>query len=95
MVTNFGYSDWATTDISPEANIKMFYRLSRRKKDFLIESSIDGNTYRQMRIFHLHNIKEEIRIGLYACSPLNSSFQAEFRDIHFGKCVWKLHENLG
>ena len=41
VVTNNGYSDWATTEIS--ADIKtMWYRLSRREDDFCIECSIDG-----------------------------------------------------
>lgn len=38
VVTNHGYSDWATTEIS--AHIKsMWYRLSRRENDFCIECS--------------------------------------------------------
>ncbi len=94
VVTNYGFSDWATTDISSEEHIKMHYRLSRRNKDFLIENSDNGVNFKQMRIFHLHNIEKEIRVGLYACSPLKSSFLAEFRDIHFGECSWKLHSNL-
>ena len=33
VVTNKGYSDWATTDV--EASIKsMWYRLSRRESDY-------------------------------------------------------------
>lgn len=41
VVTNKGYSDWATTVI--DASIKsMWYRLSRRESDFCIECSEDG-----------------------------------------------------
>ena len=41
VVTNNGYSDWATTDIP--ADIKeMWYRFSRRESDFCIECSTDG-----------------------------------------------------
>lgn len=41
VVTNHGYSDWATTDI--DANIKtMYYRLSRRESDFCIEALWTG-----------------------------------------------------
>ena len=36
VVTNHGYSDWATTEIS--ASVKsMWYRLSRREDDYCIE----------------------------------------------------------
>ena len=39
VVTNNGYSDWATTEI--DANIKsMCYRFSRREDDFCIECSV-------------------------------------------------------
>lgn len=38
VVTNNGYSDWATTDI-PASIKEMWYRLSRRKSDFCIEYS--------------------------------------------------------
>ena len=41
VVTNNGYSDWATTSI--DASVKsMWYRLSRREDDFCIECSYDG-----------------------------------------------------
>ena len=40
VVTNHGYSDWATTEI--DADVKtMWYRLSRREDDFLVECSPD------------------------------------------------------
>ena len=52
VVTNHGFSDWATTAIP--TNIKtMWYRLSRREDDYCIESSTDGKNYSQMRICHL------------------------------------------
>ena len=41
VVTNRGYSDWATTDI-PASVKSMWYRLSRRKSDYCIECSEDG-----------------------------------------------------
>ena len=48
VVTNGGYSDWATTEIA--ATVKtMWYRLSRREDDYRIECSYDGVTFSQMR----------------------------------------------
>ncbi len=38
VVTNNGYSDWATTEISSNIN-SIWYRLSRRENDFCIECS--------------------------------------------------------
>ncbi len=92
VVTNLGYSDWATTDIDSAIRV-MFYRLSRRGPDFLIENSEDGNDYKQMRIFHLHEPRETVNLGVYACSPLESSFRAEFSGFSLGECVWQLHQN--
>ena len=105
VVTNFGYSDWATTDIATTTAI--WYRLSRRGADFLIESSPDGSNFQQMRIFHLHSLGETslemgkldppappaqpIQFGFYACSPLNSSFEARFSKFKLEKCLWTSH----
>jgi regulation of enolase protein 1 (concanavalin A-like superfamily) len=105
VVTNHGYSDWATTDVP--ATTAMWYRLSRRGPDFLIESSADGMDFYQMRIFHMHNLgetsiemgglnppapaKRSIGFGLYACSPLDSSFEAAFANFRLDHCVWMAH----
>ena len=49
VVTNLGYSDWATSDI-PASVRSMWYRLSRREADYCIECSADGVHFQQMRI---------------------------------------------
>ena len=91
VVTNNGYSDWATTDIP--ANIKsMWYRLSRRESDYCIESSYDGINFKQMRICHMFKGDEEIKFGIYACSPEDSSFKSVFTNIKLSECMWKSHE---
>lgn len=106
VVTNNGYSDWATTDIQLPASV--WYRLSRRGPDFLIESSVDGLAFKQMRIFHLHQLGsttadmgaanpplkalKSIRFGVYACSPLESSFNATFSQMRLEPCGWQAHK---
>ena len=105
VVTNFGYSDWSSTNVSLPGEI--WYRLSRRGPDFLIESSIDGQHYSQMRIFHLHvlgvttedmgkqkpdlKVENRVRFGLYACSPVDSTFTARFTDFKLAPCSWVAH----
>lgn len=91
VVTNRGYSDWATTDI-PASVKTMWYRLSRRESDFCIESSHDGVCFRQMRICHLEKGAGEISFGIYACSPENASFEAVFTDMALTECQWHAHE---
>ena len=91
VVTNHGYSDWATTDI-PAAQKMMHYRFSRRESDFCIENSLDGVRYRQMRIAHLFEGAGKIQLGVYACSPEDSSFRARFTQIRFTECQWMPHQ---
>ena len=107
MVTNNGYSDWATSDITLPPEI--WYRLSRRGPDFLIEYSEDGSRFMQMRIFHLNALgetteemgklhppmpaKNSIPFGVYACSPAESSFSALFTDFRFEPCNWLAHSS--
>ena len=90
VVTNNGYSDWATTEI--DANVKtMWYRLSRRDDDYLIESSTDGVVFKQMRVCHMFRGGGRISFGIYACSPEDSSFRATFTDMELGECTWLAH----
>ncbi len=91
VVTNNGYSDWATTEIPADIKI-MWYRLSRREDDFCIECSYDGVKFKQMRVCHVYKATDKIQFGIYACSPENSSFEATFTDFHFGDCMWKAHD---
>jgi len=106
VVTNNGHSDWATTNIHPVDTI--WYRLSRRGPDFLIESSFNGLNFSQMRIFHLHALgittpemgkinpplaaEQSIKFGVYACNPVESSFKAKFTDFQITPCIWRAHE---
>ena len=107
VVTNRGHSDWATTDIATPAGL--WYRMSRRGPDFLLESSTDGDTFSQMRVFHLESLGETepemgrldpplpaqraIRFGVYACSPLDGSFEAVFDQLRLTACRWRSHES--
>ena len=91
VVTNHGYSDWATTDI-PSSIDTMWYRLSRRGSDYCIECSYDGVEYKQMRICHVWEGANEIRFGIYACSPEESSFEAKFSRLEVSECKWLAHQ---
>ena len=91
VVTNNGYSDWATTEI--DASVKsMWYRFSRREDDYCLECSADGAVFRQMRICHMHKGAGKIRFGIYACSPEESSFKAIFSGLELTDCQWRAHD---
>ncbi len=92
VVTNHGYSDWATTDISSDIKC-MWYRFSRRNSDFCVECSQDGINYIQMRIFHMWEGAGEITYGIYAASPTDGAFRAVFTHMEIMECQWKAYEN--
>lgn len=88
VVTNNGYSDWATTDISSDIK-EMWYRFSRRESDFCIECSADGKEFKQMRIFHMFKVTDSVVFGIYACSPTVGSFKATFTNMLVTECQWE------
>jgi len=90
IVTNHGFSDWATVDIDSGIN-SMWYRLSRRGNDFIFGFSLDGTLFKQMRIFHLLKCEGKINFGLLACSPGQSTFDAVFTDMRMDRCLWEKH----
>ncbi len=89
VVTNHGYSDWATTDIPSDIK-SMWHRFSRRNSDYCIECSEDGITFSQMRIFHMWEGAEKITYGIYACSPTEGSYKATFSNMQIMECQWEL-----
>lgn len=91
VVTNGGYSDWSSTDISGSVT-SMWFRLSRRESDFCIENSADGMDWHQMRICHLSRAAKTVSFGIYACSPEDSSFRAVFTGMALTRCKWPAHD---
>ena len=91
VVTNRGYSDWATTEI-PAGVRSMWYRLSRRGSDFCIDCAADGRTWQQMRICHLWAGEGAVSFGVYAASPEESSFKAVFTHMQLTECQWQAHD---
>lgn len=90
VVTNRGYSDWATTEIDAAVH-SIWYRFSRREEDYCVEYSLDGVRYHQMRICHMWEGGGTIRFGIYACSPEHSSFRAVFTHMELTECQWPSH----
>lgn len=91
VVTNHGYSDWATTELPVDVKT-MWYRFSRRQDDYCLECSRDGVRFSQMRVCHVYEGAGTIRFGIYACSPEDSSFTAVFTDMKMTECVWAAHD---
>lgn len=104
VVTNNGYSDWSTQNF--ESSHSLNFRISRRGPDFLIESG-DGQAWEQLRICHLGVLGEttlemgaaraqdlpahRVEVGVYACSPGQSEFEARFSGLELIDSVWSPH----
>lgn len=80
VVTNDGWSDWATQDV-PNNVRRAKYRITRRSGDYLIEHESAPGSFSQLRMAHLGEDDGQcvVRAGLYACSPKGAGFRAHFR----------------
>jgi regulation of enolase protein 1 (concanavalin A-like superfamily) len=81
VVTNFGYSDWSTQNFSGR---EVLLRVRREGSDYIIEyaepaDQQNGSPWTQIRIAHLHDDSGGlVQAGLYACSPIDAGYVAEF-----------------
>lgn len=80
VVTNRGHSDWATHDV-PTTIREVSYRIRRTGAGFLVEQSLDGGPFRQMRDTRLHEAAGEVALGVYACSPKRGGFRCVVREL--------------
>ncbi len=106
VVTNDGYSDWSTRNSSALAQIE--FRVSRRGPDFLIEARADtsweqlriahlsalGETTKRMGITPSAELDSasSVAVGIYACSPGDSDFEATFKQWELSPTMWAMHE---
>lgn len=87
VVTNLGYSDWATTELDYVPR-EMWYRVSKSGADVLLQSSDDGETWRQLRIARFLAPSQKVKAGLYACSPSDGRFSCTFTGLEIGCSPW-------
>ena len=107
VVTNEGYSDWSTRDSPSLARVE--FRVSRRGPDFMIEArtgssweqlrishlSALGETTKQMGITRSDELLAgpSVEVGIYACSPGKSQFEAKFSQWACVPTIWAGHED--
>ena len=84
VVTRYGYSDWSTQDISKQVT-EYLLRIQREENDFIVEYRPSENEHwSQIRMAHLEiSTETTVQCGLYACSPLEAGFKAEFEYLDF------------
>ncbi len=87
VVTNYGYSDWSFQNFEGEFVPGITLRIHRTGDDYIVEhlqEVLDGHDglkpqWAQLRVAHLHNLEHRpVQCGLYACSPIEAGFKAEF-----------------
>lgn len=67
-------SDWAQVEINEPIN-EIWYRIKRNGSDYVAYYSLDGEKYHQVRMFCLNPEVDEIKAGVYACSPQRDDFE--------------------
>lgn len=79
--SNQGSSDWSIIDLPTDCR-KIWFRIRRRGKDFVIWYSEDGEKFKQIRMLHLPKSDNILSTGAYACSPGNESFEFVLQEIN-------------
>jgi len=84
VVTNAGYSDWSTQPLAKEVST-VWFRVRAEGEDVIVESSPEGDGWEQLRVAHLGEraAARAVACGLYACSPKEAGFRAEFSFLTF------------
>jgi regulation of enolase protein 1 (concanavalin A-like superfamily) len=84
VVTNHGYSDWST---QPYSASEVWLRIRREGADCIVDASEDGRGWEQIRMAHLaeDDGTAGVTCGLYACSPKEAGFVAEFFRLDIAK----------
>lgn len=82
VVTNMGYSDWATQPFTKKV-VDMEFMIKHVKQDFEIYCREFGTErWQQLRISRLElPVDTVFHVGIYACSPKQGGFEAVFESI--------------
>ncbi len=84
VVTNAGYSDWSTQPLAKEIDT-VWLRVRAESNDVIVDASLDGEAWEQIRMARMHERDgaASVQCGLYACSPKEAGFEAEFAFLRF------------
>ncbi|MCD6475905.1 MAG: DUF1349 domain-containing protein [Anaerolineaceae bacterium] len=87
VVTNNGFSDWSTQDVSDEMTT-VELRITRDGQDYTVEFRNENNSHwSQLRVAHLHDPAQNVNAGLYACSPIEAGYTAIFENLKITRTV--------
>lgn len=75
-----GVSDWSMWPLQKIPS-DIWFKVSRKGKDFAFSFSVDGFNFTQTRVFSMPLASKKIKSGAYACSPQNRSFECVLEEI--------------
>lgn len=84
VVTNAQSSDWSMRPL-PKGLTDVWFRVRAEACDYVVEWSASGSQWELLRIARLHERRAapSVLCGIYACSPKDSGFRAEFSSLNF------------
>ena len=87
VVTNMGYSDWATQPFLKK-EVDMEFMIKHVKQDFEIYCREYGTErWQQLRISRLElPVDTMFHVGIYACSPKKGGVEAVFENLEIDQC---------
>lgn len=88
VVTQYGHSDMASHTIGSAVD-RIWYRVTHKDGCIFVEYAFDESHFKRMRLFHMESNDGCFELGLFAASPGNSSFDAEFRNMVLEECILK------
>ncbi len=83
-VTLNAHSDWAGVMLS-DLPQEIWYKIVRKKDDFMAYYSLDGKKYIRLRQFYMDTTGVELKVGAYVCSPQDKVFEAVLAEINFSR----------
>lgn len=83
VVTKDGFSDWATMAV-PDRD-SYYFRIIKIRETVYVATSIEGEKWETIRLFHMKPTAEPLQIGVYACSPQGDKLEVEMSELHYEK----------
>ena len=80
VVSNNGSCDWSINKIDSD-KLSIWFKLRRKGRDFIVFYSIDGIVFEQIRMIHFAKASSFAKVGAYACSPKNESFECVLEEL--------------
>lgn len=83
IVANKGSCDWSIIDL-PEKTNSIRLKIKKCGRDF-VSYYLNDQKYQVVRMTHLPLISDELKVGVYACSPKEDGFECVLEELNLQK----------